>query len=257
MAPPLTKRTKAGKLYVRTRSVTAAIDRAAGLDFETIIREARVDDRSAPGFMEPECLLHLIRSTRLDNYDQRFAELFHILVERIERSLKGSVRPSSLYDATEMRQEVVDQFVDILVQDRNEPGERLDYFETRFASALSALRIDVMRASGRVAGETERTEEFLDDGGEALPALTHQIRLAFEADGSEQEKEHFRNEVLRAIDRLPDHERVAVTLVLEGHANEGEDAETIAKLCGVSDRAIRYRLTKAYEKLRRELGERR
>lgn len=257
MAPPLTKRTKTGKLYVRTRPVTAAIDRTAGLDFETLIQEARVDDRSAPGFMEPECLLHLIRSTRLDNSDQRFAELFQILIDRIERSLKGSVRPSSLYDATEVRQEVVDQFVDILVQDRNDPGDRLDYFETRFASALSALRIDVMRASGRLAAEAERTEAFVNDEGEALPALTRQIRLAFETDGSEQEKEHFRNAVLRAIDRLPDHERVAVTLVLEGHAIEGEGAENIAKLCGVSDRAIRYRLSKAYEKLRRELGERR
>ncbi|MEN3230485.1 hypothetical protein PUR21_23150 [Methylorubrum rhodesianum] len=48
---------------------------------------------------------------------------------------------------------------------------------------------------------------------------------------------------------------MAVTLVLKGHPIEGDDAETIAKLCGVSDRAIRYRLQKAYEKLRRELGE--
>ncbi|GAN49805.1 RNA polymerase sigma factor [Methylobacterium radiotolerans] len=255
MPPPLTKRKKTGELYVRTASVDAAIDRAAGLDLDAVIREARVDDRGAPGFMEPECLLHLVRSTRLDNSDDRFAQLFEILLDRVARSLKGSIRPSSLYDPEELRQEVADRFVDLLVEDRNQPGDGLDYFEVRFASALAALRIDVLRASGRLAAKEDHVEDMHDQEGQPLPALAKQLRQFFQAEGAEQEKEHFRNELLRAIDRLPDHERVAVTLVLKGHPIEGDDAETIAKLCGVSDRAIRYRLQKAYEKLRRELGE--
>ena len=138
MPPPLTKRKKTGELYVRTASVDAAIDRAAGLDLDAVIREARVDDRGAPGFMEPECLLHLVRSTRLDNSDDRFAQLFEILLDRVARSLKGSIRPSSLYDPEELRQEVADRFVDLLVEDRNQPGDGLDYFEVRFAPQLHA-----------------------------------------------------------------------------------------------------------------------
>lgn len=257
MPPPLTKRTKTGELYVRTASVDAAIDRAAGLDLESVIREARIDDPQEPGFIEPECLLHLLRSTRLDNSDHRFAELFEVLLDRVARSLKGSIRPSSLYDPEELRQDVADKFVDLLVEDRNQPGERLDYFEVRFASALAALRIDVLRASGRLAAKEDHVEDMHDEEGQPLPVLAKQLREFFQAEGAEQERERFRNELLRAIDRLPDHERVAVTLVLKGHPIEGDDAETIAKLCGVSDRAIRYRLQKAYEKLRRELGEER
>ena len=255
MPPPLTKRKKTGEPYVRTPSITAAIDRTEGIDLETVIAEARIEDRTSPNFMEPECLLHLVRATRLDNSDYRFAQLFDILLTRVVRSLKGGVRPSAYYDADEMRQKVLDHFVDMLVEDRNSAGEKLDYYEVRFASALAALRIDVMRASARKAGREDHIEEMHDDEGQPLPVLAKQMQSGFAIEGSEQEKEHFRNMLFQAIDRLPDHERVAVTLVLEGHPIEGDDAETIAKLCGVGDRAIRYRLQKAYEKLRREFGE--
>lgn len=255
MARPLSKRKRTGELYERFPGVDAAIDRAVAMDFETIVREARIDTRDTPGFVPPECLLHLLRSTRFDNSTARFARLFEILIGRVERSLRGSIRPSKLYDAEELRQEVRDEFVDLLIADRNQPGDDLDFFEVRFASALAALRIDVIRRSGRAAAQVSSIEEHHDEEGQPLPELVRQIRASFEAEGTGQEKEHFRNELSQAIDRLPDHEKVAVTLVLMGHPIEGENAETIAKLCGVSDRAIRYRLKKAYEKLRRELGD--
>ena len=257
MPPPLIRRRKTGEPYVRTAQVAAAIDRATMLDPATVVAEARLDDRADPNFMQPECLLHLIRSTRLDNSDDRFTQLFDTLITRVERSLKGAIRPSPLYDAEELRQDVLDRFVDLLAADRNQADDKLDYFEVRFAGALAALRIDVMRASARKAGKEDYIEEMHDEEGQPLPVLARQMREGFASEGSEQEKEHFRNELLRAIDRLPDREKAAVTLVLEGHPVEGEHAETIAKLCGVGDRAIRYRLQKAYGKLRRELGERR
>lgn len=257
MAPPLTRRKKNGELYTRTPSVQAAIDRASTLDFESLIREARIQGPGKAGYMEPECLLHLLRWTRMDNSDARFRNLFEAFFERVECSLKGSVRDIGLYDPHEIRSAIVDKLVDIIVEDRNSPGTKLDFFEAKFAKALAALRIDVLRKSQREAERTDHVEEMSGDDGEDLPSLTSQIRLAFAEKGSEQEKEHFRNELLRAIDRLPAHEREAVMLVLEGHHIEGADEETIAKLCGVSDRMVRYRLTKAYERLRRELGERR
>lgn len=242
---------------MRPPSVEATIDRIAALDLDTVVREARTEDPRAPGYIEPECLVHLLRSTRLDNTDIRFRGLFEVLIERVERSLTGSIRPSRRYDAGELRIEVLNRLVDLLVEDRQAPGTKLDFFEVRFARAMTALRIGVMRRSERDAQGTEHIEDLRNEEGDALPALTERIRQAFEADGSEQEREHFRNELLRAIDRLPPHQREAVALFLEGHRVEGGDLETIAKLCGVSDRAIRYRLTNAYETLRRELGERR
>ena len=257
MAPPLNRRTKKGESYVRPPSIEAALDRLAALDLDGIVREARAEDPKAPGYVESECLVHLLRSTRHDNTDTRFQRLFEVLIERVERSLKGSIRTSRRYDAEELRTEVVNRLVDLLVEDRQSPGIKLDFFEVRFARAMTALRIGVLRRSESQAEGTDHIEDMGDGEGDAVPALTNRISQAFAADGSEQEKEHFRNELLRAIDRLPPLQREAVALFLEGHRIEGGDTETIAKLCGVSDRAVRYRLRNAYETLRRELGERR
>lgn len=242
---------------MRPPSIEAALDRLAALDLDGIVREARAEDPKAPGYVESECLVHLLRSTRHDNTDTRFQRLFEVLIERVERSLKGSIRTSRRYDAEELRTEVVNRLVDLLVEDRQSPGIKLDFFEVRFARAMTALRIGVLRRSESRAEGTDHIEDMGDGEGDAVPALTNRISQAFAADESEQEKEHFRNELLRAIDRLPPLQREAVALFLEGHRIEGEDTETIAKLCGVSDRAVRYRLRNAYETLRRELGERR
>ena len=79
MAPPLNRRTKKGESYVRPPSIEAALDRLAALDLDGIVREARAEDPKAPGYVESECLVHLLRSTRHDNTDTRFQRLFEVL----------------------------------------------------------------------------------------------------------------------------------------------------------------------------------
>lgn len=256
MARPLERRTREGRLYERLPAVEASIDRAMGLGTAALLAEAAIEGEERAGHLRSECLVHLLRAMPVGSDDPRLLGLLEILVGRMERSLRGSVRASRAYDAGELRAEVVERFVDLLVEDRETPGTRLDFFEVRFARALAALRVDVMREALRDLKRVEHLENLRGDDGEVPPVVNRGVLLAFQGGGAEQERERFRNELLRAIDLLPAHQREAVTLFLAGHDTEGDGTETIASICGVSDRAIRYRLTKAIAALRQRFGER-
>lgn len=253
MARPLERRTREGEAYRRLPSVDASIDRAMTLDAETLLAEAAIEGDKDPRHLRSECLVHLLRAIPRDD-DPRVIGVLGILVGRMDRSLRGSIRPSRAYDAERLRAEVVDRFVDLVLEDRRAPGTALDFFEVRFARAMLALRVDVVREAARDLARIEPLEDLRGDDGEALPIVDHGILLAFQEGGAEQERERFRNELLRAIDLLPAHQREAVTLFLAGHDTEGDGADTIASICGVTDRAIRYRLTKAFEALRQRFG---
>lgn len=256
MARPLERRTREGRLYERLPSVEASIDRAMVLGTAALLVEAAIEGEEGPGYLRSECLVHLLRAMPVGNDDPRLLGLVEILVRRMERSLKGSIRTSRAYDAERLRTEVVDRFVDLLVEDRGTPGTVLDFYEVRFARALAALRTDVVRGALRELGRFEHLEDLRGEDGEALPSVDRDILLAFQEGGAEQERERFRNELLRAIDLLPAHQREAVSLFLAGYETEGDGTDTIASICGVSDRAIRYRLTKAFAALRQRFGER-
>ena len=256
MAPPLRRRKRDGTPYGRPPAVEAAIDALGALDAGALAARAKVVDHASTGYMPTEVLLHVIRATRLDNSPDRFRLLFVALLDRVERLVLAGIPASRLFDAAEVRQQVMDRFVDLLVADRETPDDKLDFFECRFNMALEALRIGAVR---RVAGKAALTQSLSEpghDNGEVSPEIERAFAEQFGSSLTDPETGVFRSQLAKAINELPDNQRHAVTLMLEGYQAEAkEGAEmTIAKLCGVGDRAIRYRLTKAYAALSRKLG---
>lgn len=237
MTVPLTKRRKDGTVYERPDEIEAILTALAALPRQQLAERALIRDRSDPDYVPSECLVRFVRASRSDNSEAWFEQLYKILLTRVLRALP---RADSSDNTTSMvnesiRSSVTDRFVHILLQDRREPGERLDFFEIRFDLAIKRLRLDAQERAWR---EQQRSEplDAADEGlqGEAAAAvdpLDAHILL----------DPLFRDRVYRAIDALPPEQSRTMHLLLLGWPTDSKDPDvmTIAKALGCTDRSVR------------------
>lgn len=255
MVRPLTKRTKKGVLYVRPQPVETAIRTALREDWTTLRRRLDIRDRGSPEYLCSECLVHLFRDASMKGEDRRMNAILPVLLGRCEAILKTKI-PDSEPGASEMRQEVLDGFADVLacgcVGER--PGQ-LDFYECRFNQALHALRLDVVDRERR---RLKRTVEVPHAGDEDEPLLPEEEGFSLLSEAGRtpatQEEKARLNEVKTAIEALPSEEREALVLCrVYRYKVESTDPNetTAAVLCEVSGRTIRNRLSRAEAKLSR------
>lgn len=256
MARPLRKTNEGGELYTRPRGIEAKIDGAPVRDIAALIRCARTNDPASPDFLPSECLVHLIREA-VRSGDERMANaLMAPLLSRCEANLLKMVPDSAMRNAEGVRQEILSSFA-VKFAEAGTAGheDELDYFECRFNRAFRTLRIDHVRAEiSRRRDLTDLPEPARKDGEfspdeEMLSRMSRAARI-----NAGQENRIYLPQVLRAVNALPPDQRRAVILCrILGYEEESTDAckRTAAKICGVSGRTIRNRLSRADQQLQK------
>ena len=253
MAPPLTRKTAKGVLYVRPADVEAEIDEARSLTFEDLKKRLQVRNPRKNGFMRSETLVHLVRTGISSKSMDIVNAVVPVLLSRCEATLERKLPDHQFPTAEGLREEILGEFGELLAADgRGEFPDELDYYECRFNSAFMTLRVD------RVNPEIERLKRFMpvdsiEDFDESRGEDSVLEDVAEWMRGRETPESALRMQrLLEAIQKLPKDERDAVVLVhILGLKEESQDPseETAATRSKCTGRAIRYRLDRAAAKL--------
>jgi hypothetical protein len=230
-----------------------AIDMAIKQDLDTLAGRAWISDPNKTEFLPMECLVHLVRDAGHRRDDQAMRALMPPLLGRCENILRAKIPDNTFPNAPEIREDILGDFSLLFVEDGAEevPNE-LDFYECRFFLAFRVFRFGYLRR------ELARVKELIP-----LPVSSEPDSYSSDEDVFARVSEAFRRqptqvgellerELVRAINNLPPDERKAVVLChVLGLKEESEDpsAVTAAKLCGVSGRTVRNRLTRAAKKL--------
>ena len=253
MARALQKVTKKGADYRRPPDVEASIRRALGEDLPEHLRRARISDPRDPDFMRSECLLHLAREARITGNRRALDKLLPLLLKRCARRLETTI-PGSHANAAEKRQELLNEFGLLLANaGTHQDSTDLDIFECRFNKGFVYLKFKHQKADRRRENKIRDLSAVRDSEGNLIDpeALLAKLSRAARTPAN-QEDFVFVDEVLKAIQNLPDAQRRAIVLCgIEGYAPASEDPGeiTAATICGISGTAMRKNLRKAIAKL--------
>lgn len=253
MALPLTKTTKRGIVYTRPPEVEAQIDEAALLSPAELKLRLDVTKPEKAGFLRHETLVHFLRRGIATGSMATFNAILPVLLKRCEKTLEGKIF-KSLPAVAELREEILGAFAELFASDgAGDVPNELDFYECRFNRAFRMFWIDhatrEVEQSGRFT--VVETEEELDE------ALADEECLKEISDSLHHDTPEARlrmQQLLEAIDTLPEKERDAVVLVyIMGFKEESNDPdeETAATKCKCTGRTIRNRLASAAAKLAR------
>lgn len=253
MIPPLRKRTLEGVTYTRSAGVENILKELHVLSREEVLTRLAVTNRSDPRYVPSECLVHLVRSTRLDNSDRYFQKLYELLMARVVKGLPradSESRQTTSLSLAQIRDAVVGKLNLLLTKDRTAYSEALDYFEIRFDGALANARKDAAEPVWREGRRTVAIEldEEIGAGEEVERAMGGFDPFA----ASEYENKDYRLKLDGAIDTLPPEQKRIVEMLRQGFLIDSEDPNvlTISKALGKSEKTIRTYRDRAYDTIR-------
>jgi len=253
MAIPLRKTSvKDGKPYQRRPEVEQLIDELEGMPESDQVQCCSRFDNPVP----MEVLLYFLRQKKGGSQSQHLEQLFSAFFTRLEVSLKKAVSEVEFGKAGIIREEIVSQLLEKVAKDHTDGDSTLDYYEVNFNHALQALRFSVLRKMGPasksdpLANPATLTRDA-NDGVEVIPGLEEAAAEFFSPGSSSFDDSDFRFWLNDAIKLLPDKERRAVGLRLQGMQVEAKDPNTptISKALDCTDRTVRNLLRRAYTKL--------
>jgi len=257
---PLTKRLPDGTLYTRPAEIEAALVRVLDLSRDEVTAALEIRDRNDPGYMPSECLVHLLRQTRLDNRDTYFQRLYTALMGRIDRVLPRIERALGEQIGVDLnrariRDLVRDRFRDLLLEDRAKPGSRLDFYEARFAAGIAKLRSTAKEKVWREAGRQAPLEP-LNDTGE-LSADVERAAGSLAPPSTEiWDDPRYRSRLDAAIDNLPPEQCRIIVMLRAGILMDSKDPDvvTIRRILNCAEKTVRNRRDAAIRSLREALG---
>lgn len=253
MLRPLTKRRLDESPYTRRPEIEALLVELVLLPREAVIQRAKVRDPANVDFLPPECLVYLLRETRSDNNDAYFKPLYLALMDRIDQALpRAQVQCDGvIYEdltRSQIRDQVCHKFRIMLIEDRNTPGDKLDFYEAQFASGIAKLRATAREKAWREQNRSE-TLEFAPDCGElsleverAAGSLDLNPMLLSDDPG-------YRLRLEAAIDALP-REQSRIIEMLRAGMPQAE----ISKVLGCALKTVYNRREAAITALRQALG---
>jgi len=80
---PIEKRSPKGKIYTRVASIEATLAELTKLSRDEILERFKAHDRADSRFVPSKCILHFLRTAKLDNSDLYFERLYKILMRRV------------------------------------------------------------------------------------------------------------------------------------------------------------------------------
>ncbi len=255
MIRPLTKCTVGGRPYTRLPNVESQIQALASVSAGELERRASIHTVASPDFVPPEALMYFVRNTAPGAHRDRLTRLL------LERVALRAPRPSDSGQHTDsltrtnIRDDMVDHFIDLLVTDWASRDERLDFYEVRFSRAIAKDRTD---ASLRHWTRENRSEELAVDEPEvAEVAEAAEVSMGgynpFDAD--ELDKKVYRRLLDEAIDSLPEFQRRIVEMLRQGVPIESKDPTvgSISKVLKKTEKTVRTHRDKAFASLRLRL----
>ncbi|MEM1152773.1 MAG: sigma-70 family RNA polymerase sigma factor [Pseudomonadota bacterium] len=258
MVIPPKKTTSEGKPYNRRAEVEQVLNELHGLAPDQLVDRLICTEQAVPF----EVLIYYLRHTELALAAEHLEPIFTTFYRRLEAALRKTVSEAWLDNAVAIREEISERLVEMIANDRNSQEDKLYYWEVNFNHALANLRRDVLKTLGP-ARETDPliSSESLthesDDGYEISPEVDIAATDFINPNPSKLDDSAFRLRLLDAINRLPEEERRAVGLFLQGIQIDSQNPEiiTITKALGCTERTVRNRLNRAHEKLRVALQE--
>jgi DNA-directed RNA polymerase specialized sigma24 family protein len=253
---PLRKCRRDGKLYTRRLSIETKISELVSLSRSELVTRCQIQERTDPGYVPSECLLYFIRISRTDESDIYFEKLYKMLSQRVLRSLPHADsfngKTISLSQSS-IRDKVFERFINLIVRDRNEYLDKLDYYEINFNDALKKLRLD---AQEQVWRDEKRSTTLYDEETGELPAAVERAAGSLDPLNSSALADHdYRSSLFAAIDTLPPDQRRIVAMIQQGIPIDSKDPSvlTVAKALNKSEKTIRTYRDKAYANLRAAL----
>lgn len=219
---PLHKKIDGDVLYERRGEVEEELRTLNATSIEEVVERSKISNADDPQYVSSEAVLHFVRQSKENDDGLAYETLFGQLRLRLLRAIPVREKrlPDSKFAADsyqqEVRDQVVDKFMELLCIDRNDYSERLDYFEIMFNGAVARLR----QTAKRDASERNKREK-----AERLPEASDQHTDADDFDANlqqlnelaENDENVYRFEVLSAISTLPDDERRVIELLIQGY----------------------------------------
>ena len=260
---PLRMQKPDGSLYDRPKKIEEALAVLSRLPATEVVERARIEDPDEPGYVPPECVLYFVRRPSLINREDALRELFMILRRRVlravpipRRRLANSKKLAENSVDLEIQEVVLHRFNKLLCSDRGQYDQRLDFYECRFSSALAKLRKTARRDVQRKNPYYQTTSPGGAPSGPPgeIESTLAAIRNSVDGEGIDF---LYRSKLHLAISSLPPDERRVVELLLQELPIDSKDKEalTIVKVLGCSEKTVRNRRDRAFEKLRDALKE--
>lgn len=252
MARPLRKTKIDGTPYYRREAVEAEIQELSTLNVAELVRRSALWPSSVPGFVSPEALVYFVRNLPNGNHRDKLTEqLLGRVVRRVPRATNTGGHTTSLTKMN-IREDVVDHFVDLLLDDRDGYNDRLDYYEVNFNSAIAWDRQD---ASTRHWTHENRSDELGSDEAEVSDRVEAAIGGYDPFAADELDKKDYRLRLDDAIDSLPEFQRRIIEMLRQEIPIESNDSSvvSISKTLGKSEKTIRTHRDKAYVSLKLRL----
>ena len=239
-----------GTPYFRRDMVESEIQNRADVSAAELERRAGLWSSGEPGFISPEALLYFVRNAVPGPYREKLTEKLLGRVASRVRPITNSSGDTVSLTGMNIREEVVDHFVDLLLSDRNEYEERLDYYEVNFNAAIAADRHD---ANVRHWKHENRNEELETEDGEVTAQVESAVGSYDPFESDEFDNKDYRLLLDDAIDRLPELQRRIVVMWRQDIPIESNDpsVESISKVLGKSEKTIRTHRDKAFASLKR------
>lgn len=251
MSRPLRKHRPDGTPYFRRNVVEAEIQVLAGISAAEFERRAKLWQAKDPEFVSPEALLYFVRNAAPGAHREKLTEQLLVRLARRVPAIANAGGDTVSLTKMNVREEVCDHFVDILLSDRKQYDDRLDYYEVNFNGAVAADRRD---ANARHWKHENRTTELENEEGEVSAEVESTVKYdPFDAD--ELDKKDYRLLLDEAIESLPEFQRRIVVMWRQGIPIESNDSsvESISTVLKKSERTIRTHRDKAFASLKMRL----
>lgn len=221
----------------RELDVEAQLRTLVTLPFAEFWRRAQQTDRSASDFIKEEALVYLLREHYRNGDMKKAGDIAELLVRRSSPFLHKHIAVWRLRSPAHV-EECAYEVQSCVWQDLFNLAPSCEFWEVRFWVCLKRRILNCVQKY-RTLDTHEFNPDPLEDGkGNATPVLETwaDLRLPSPQD---------RLEIQEALAVLPDKERITFIL---WHYEEWTQEE-IAGYLKLSDRAVRYRLERAHERL--------
>lgn len=252
MARHLQKTKLDGTPYHRREAVEAEIQELETISASELERRSALWPSTTLGFVSPEALVYFVRNLPTGAHRDKLTEqLLGRVVRSVPRASDASGHTTSL-TRMNIREDMVDHFVDLLLSDRDRYDDRLDYYEVNFNSAIARDRLDV---STRHWTHENRSDELGSDEVEVSDQVEAAVGDYDPFDADELDKKVYRLLLDDAIDSLPEFQRRIVEMLRQEIPIESQDPSvaSISKVLGKAEKTIRTHRDKAFASMRLRL----